>query len=167
MEKTKTDHRPPHECRRGISYVEKKMIFLKIFQNSLRRLASVPCFIFSDWNVGHLIKFTFAADLIVNVEKRALKVGEQIEGNHTAWHPHVLPLQFLILSLSAIGFCFLPDCLFRCFARLSANFSQCYKTDDQGLMFLSRFSAIFDNFSAKNGVFLKNQCYIWSNICTI
>jgi hypothetical protein len=29
----------------------------------------------------------------------------------------------------------------------------------QGLMLWSQFSAIFDNFQRKNGVFLKNQCY--------
>jgi hypothetical protein len=30
---------------------------------------------------------------------------------------------------------------------------------DQGSTLLSQFSAIFDNFAEKIGVFLKNQCY--------
>jgi hypothetical protein len=34
-----------------------------------------------------------------------------------------------------------------------------YTEHDQGSMLWSQFSAIFDNFRQKIGVFLKNQCY--------
>jgi hypothetical protein len=40
-------------------------------------------------------------------------------------------------------------------ARVWVIFSQTH----QGSMLLSQFSAIFDNFRRKIGVFLKNQCY--------
>jgi hypothetical protein len=34
-----------------------------------------------------------------------------------------------------------------------------------GSMLWSQFSAIFDSFRQKNGVFLQNQCYVWSKFC--
>jgi hypothetical protein len=46
------------------------------------------------------------------------------------------------------------------FALDSGVFRRCLRQGDQiGRMSWSQFSAIFDNFQRKNGVFLKNQCY--------
>jgi hypothetical protein len=42
---------------------------------------------------------------------------------------------------------------------LQFNFTWHVRLNHQGSIVWSQFSAIFDNFRQKNGVFLKNQCY--------